>query len=197
MKQADDEAVLFDAGGTLLDVVRDPHVTAVEAVAHLGNLSATEFAAAIHKAVDEWRAADGRPEVEDLSETWVTRRALALCGFTGDIATAAQIMEDVFLSEGLEVFPEVLDVVTTLEDSIFGPTAGTPRSRSSRNRPLKERGGSAVLRPKTDTAQATYDRVLKSLAWHNLTVCLGVNPDIKMAIIRIENCGPDQSKSNT
>ena len=107
---------MFDVGGTLLNVVRDPHTTAIEAIAHLGDLSAAEFAVAIQKVVEEWRAADGRPEVEDLPETWVdhNRRALTLTGFTGDIAVAAQIMEDVFLSEGLEVYPDVVRAVTAL-----------------------------------------------------------------------------------
>jgi HAD superfamily hydrolase (TIGR01509 family) len=104
------QAILFDVGGTLLDIVRDPHMTAVEAVAPLGDLSAAEFAAAIREVVGEWRAAGGLPELEDLPETWVghNRRALTLTGFTGDIAAAAQIMEDVFLSEGLEVYPDVV-----------------------------------------------------------------------------------------
>jgi HAD superfamily hydrolase (TIGR01509 family) len=110
------QAILFDVGGTLLNVACDPHTAAIEAVAHLGDLSPAEFAVAIQKVVEEWRAADGRPEVEDLPETWVdhNRRALTLTGFAGDIAVAAQIMEDVFLSEGLEVYPEVVGVVTAL-----------------------------------------------------------------------------------
>jgi HAD superfamily hydrolase (TIGR01549 family) len=110
------QAILFDVGGTLLDIVRDPHMTAVEAVAHLGDLSAVEFAAAIRVVVGEWRAAGGLPELEDLPETWVghNRRALTLTGFTGDIAAAAQIMEDVFLSEGLEVYPDVVVALQTL-----------------------------------------------------------------------------------
>jgi len=110
------QAILFDVGGTLLNVVRDPHTTAIEAIAHLGDLSAAEFAVAIQKVVEEWRAADGRPEVEDLPETWVdhNRRALMLTGFAGNIVVAAQIMEDVFLSEGLEVYPDVVRAVTAL-----------------------------------------------------------------------------------
>jgi HAD superfamily hydrolase (TIGR01549 family) len=110
------QAILFDVGGTLLNIVRDPQMTAVEAVAHLGNLSAAEFAAAIREVVGEWRAAGGPPELEDLPETWVghNRRALTLTGFAGDIAAAAQIMEDVFLSEGLEVYPDVVETLKTL-----------------------------------------------------------------------------------
>src|SRR5262245_60939539 len=110
------QAILFDVGGTLLYSVRDPQLAAIEAVAHLGALSAADFAAAKRKAVEEWRASGGRPEVEDLQETWVAhnRRALALTGFTGDAAAAAQIMEKIFLSDGFEVYPDVVKVVATL-----------------------------------------------------------------------------------
>jgi FMN phosphatase YigB (HAD superfamily) len=115
-QRANYQAVLFDVGGTLLNVVRDPHAMAVEAVSHLGDLSVSEFAPAICKVVEEWRAADGRPEVEDFPQTWMghNRRALMRIGFRGDIDAAAQIMEDVFLTDGLEPYPDVVEVLTRL-----------------------------------------------------------------------------------
>jgi HAD superfamily hydrolase (TIGR01549 family) len=110
------QAILFDVGGTLVNVVRDPHVTAVEAIAHLGVVQVSAFSVAIRTVVEEWRTANRRPEAEDLPETWIqhNRRALALLGFAGDIHAAAQIMEDVFLSEGLELYPDVAEVLDTL-----------------------------------------------------------------------------------
>jgi putative hydrolase of the HAD superfamily len=113
------EAILFDVGGTLLDVVRDPHQMAVEAIAHLGTVRAATFAFGIRQAVEEWRSADGRPEAEDLPETWVehNRRALAIAGFEGDISVAARIMEETFLSEGWEIYPDVMDTIATLAGS--------------------------------------------------------------------------------
>jgi putative hydrolase of the HAD superfamily len=115
-QRADYEAILFDVGGTLVNVVRDPHVLAIEAIAHLGILSVSDFSAAIRKVVDDWRASDGQPEVEDLPDTWIehNRRALKLAGFTGDLSTAAKIMEDVFLTDGLELFPDVMKVLVEL-----------------------------------------------------------------------------------
>ena len=110
------EAILFDVGDTLLNVVRDPQQMAVEAVAHLGALSATAYAAGVRQAVAEWRNAGGRPELEDLPETWISHnsRALAIAGFRGDIATAAQLMEDTFLADGWELYPDVTDTLAVL-----------------------------------------------------------------------------------
>lgn len=110
------EAILFDVGGTLLNVVRDPHEMAVEAVAHIGTISVTAYAAGIRRAVEEWRAARGTAEAEDLPETWVNhnRRALAIAGFTGDIAAAAQIMEETFLRDGWELYADVPDTLAAL-----------------------------------------------------------------------------------
>ena len=113
------DAIVFDVGGTLLNVVRDPHMAVVEAVAHLGSVSVTELTAGIQQAVAEWRLADGRPEVEDLPETWLNhnRRALEIVGFTGDVDIAAQVMEDTFLSDGWELYPDVAGTLAALSAS--------------------------------------------------------------------------------
>lgn len=83
------DAIVFDVGGTLLNVLRDPQEMAVEAIAHLGTLSLAAYGGAIRQAVKEWRAAGGKPEKEDLPETWV----------------AAQILEDTFLADGWKSTP--------------------------------------------------------------------------------------------
>ncbi len=103
------DAVIFDVGGTLLHVARDPREHAIEAVAHLGRVSIEAYAAGIEQAQREWRAAGGAPEKEDLAETWVAhnRRALQLTRFEGDVESAARLMEESFLSKGWEVFPDV------------------------------------------------------------------------------------------
>lgn len=110
------DAIVFDVGGTLLNVLRDPQEMAVRAIAHLGTVSVGAYAAGIRQAVEEWRTAGGRPEMEDLPETWVNhnRRALAIAGFTGDIDTAAQIMEDTFLTDGWELYADVPDTLAAL-----------------------------------------------------------------------------------
>ena len=109
-------AILFDVGSTLLEIARNPNEIAAESIAHLGALSAEDFAAAIREIVAEWRIGGGRPEVQDLPETWHSHNRLALSriGFTGDIALAAEIIESTFLSEGLRVYPDVEDVLTRL-----------------------------------------------------------------------------------
>ena len=103
------DAVLFDVGGTLLNVVGDPRERAIEAVAHLGSVSIEAYAAGVEQAQREWRAAGGAPEHEDLTETWVAhnQRALELAGFEGDVAFAARLMEESFLSDGWELFADV------------------------------------------------------------------------------------------
>jgi FMN phosphatase YigB (HAD superfamily) len=113
------EAIAFDVGGTLLNLVRDPQEMAVEAVAHLGTVSLAAYAAGLRQAVEEWRAAGGTPEMEDLPQTWVghNRRALAIAGFTGDIGVAAQIMEDTFLSDGWQLYADVPDTLAALTAS--------------------------------------------------------------------------------
>lgn len=112
------EAIVFDVGGTLVNTVSDPNRLALEAIAHLGTVSVADFATSIRRVVDEWRAGNYLPEVEDLSETWVNHfgRALTLAGFNGDVHSAARIMEDVFLTEGLELFPDVVEVLSRLAE---------------------------------------------------------------------------------
>jgi putative hydrolase of the HAD superfamily len=111
------QAIVFDVGGTLLNVVRDPQRMAVEAVAHLGTISLASYAAGIRQAVEEWRRDGGTPDMEDLPGTWVShnRRALAIAGFTGDIAAAARIMEDTFLSDGWELYADVPGTLAALD----------------------------------------------------------------------------------
>lgn len=113
------DAILFDVGGTLLRVVRDPHEMALGAVAHLGTASAPDLHAGVLQAVAEWRTAGGHPGEEDLSSTWVRhyQRALTLASFTGDVTAAARIMEASFLSDGWEVFPDVLPLLDALRAS--------------------------------------------------------------------------------
>ena len=103
------DAVLFDVGGTLLYVARDPRELAIESVAHLGRVSIEAYTAGIERAQREWHDAGGAPEKEDLVETWVAhnRRALELARFEGDIMSAARLMEESFLSEGWELFSDV------------------------------------------------------------------------------------------
>ena len=115
VRQSGYDAVLFDVGGTLLDI-GDPRQAACDAIAHLGTVSAAAFGTAIQQAIEEWRATDGRPEVEDLPETWVRHncRALTLAAFEGDIPTAARLMEATFLSEGWHVYPDASDVLVAL-----------------------------------------------------------------------------------
>jgi HAD superfamily hydrolase (TIGR01509 family) len=115
------DAILFDVGGTLLNVVRDPQHLVVEAIAHLGTVSVTAYAAGLRQAVQEWRAAGGPAQDEDLPETWVNhnRRALALAGFSGDITSAAQLMEDTFLTDGWEVFADVREVLAAIRNRGF------------------------------------------------------------------------------
>lgn len=103
------DAVIFDVGGTLLHVARDPRERAIEAIAHLGDVSLEAFAAGVAQAQREWRVAGGAPEKEDLPETWIAhnRRALELARFDGDAALAARLMEEAFLADGWELFSDV------------------------------------------------------------------------------------------
>jgi len=102
------DGVLFDVGGTLLNVARDPRESAIEAVAHLGRVSLDAYAAGIEQAQREWRESGGAPETEDLTETWVAhnKRALELARFKGDVASAARLMEASFLADGWELFSD-------------------------------------------------------------------------------------------
>ena len=110
------DAVMFDVGGTLLNVGRDPRECAIEAVAHLGRVSLDAYAAGIEQAQREWRESGGKPETEDLTETWVghNKRALELADFKGDIASAARLMEASFLADGWELFSDVHAALTTI-----------------------------------------------------------------------------------
>ena len=103
------DAVLFDVGGTLLNVVRDPRERVIGAIAHLGRVSIEAFAAGVERAQREWRSAGGVPEKEDLAATWVAhnKRALELAGFDGDVVSAARLMEESFLADGWELFADV------------------------------------------------------------------------------------------
>ncbi len=103
------DAVLFDVGGTLLRVARDPRELAIESIAHLGRVSIGAYTAGIEQAQREWHEAGGAPEKEDLVETWVAhnKRALELARFEGDIMSAARLMEESFLSEGWKLFSDV------------------------------------------------------------------------------------------
>src|SRR5690349_9303636 len=108
------DAVVFDVGGTLLDVPRDPQGRALERIAHLGAVCRDMFRAEVARAVADWREAGGEPSQEDLPATWVRHyeRALQAAGFPGDCAAAAHLVEDTFLLDGWEVFP---DVVASME----------------------------------------------------------------------------------
>lgn len=113
------QAIIFDVGGTLLEITRSPHESSVEAVAHLGILEAILLDRTVHQVVQEWRDSGGRPEVADLSETWFEhyRRALARLGFAGDIDIAARIIESRFLSDGWAVYPDAIEALRNLRDS--------------------------------------------------------------------------------
>lgn len=110
------QAIIFDVGSTLLEIVRNPNELAIEAIAHLGTVSATSYEAAVRQVAREWRDGGGKPELADLPSTWIghNQRALNLLGFTGDASAAAQIIEETFLTEGLVVYPDVLDILNTL-----------------------------------------------------------------------------------
>jgi 2-haloalkanoic acid dehalogenase type II len=115
------QAIIFDVGGTLLEILRDPQELAIESIAHLGTVSPVTYTAAIRQVVQEWRDAGGRPELEDLPETWIAhnRRALTRSGFTGDISAAAEIIENTFLNDGWTVFSDVTDTLSSLRDQRY------------------------------------------------------------------------------
>src|SRR5690606_26762919 len=83
----------------------------------LGHIALHEYKQAIAHVQKEWHAAGGPPELEDLSETWVehTRRALEAVGFSGDAAAAARIIEGSFLRDGWELYPEVVETLSRLQ----------------------------------------------------------------------------------
>jgi HAD superfamily hydrolase (TIGR01549 family) len=115
------QAIIFDVGSTLLEIVQDPNELAMQAIAHLGTMSATAYSAAIRRVAQEWRDAGGNPEVSDLPSTWVDHnlRALCLLGFAGDAPAAAQIIEETFLTAGLAVYPDVFDILSTLREQRY------------------------------------------------------------------------------
>jgi len=108
--------ILFDVGGTLLDVKDDPQRVAFDSIEQRGAMTFAAFSLGIERAVSEWHETDGRPEREDLPETWVQhyRRALTLAGFDGDVGRTAQMLEDNFLTDGWAVFPDVRDALEEL-----------------------------------------------------------------------------------
>jgi HAD superfamily hydrolase (TIGR01509 family) len=111
------EAVVFDVGNTLLSVAEDPHARALRGVTHLGRVSFEHYRRALTQAQREWAEAGGAPEIEDLPDTWIRHitRALELAQFPGDCRYAAQLMEDSFLVDGWEVFPEADGVLRTIQ----------------------------------------------------------------------------------
>ena len=115
------DAVFFDVGETLLRVYKDPQVAAVQSVAHLAELTVEQYRAGVEQAVAEWRASGGGPESEDLPETWIrhNRRALELAGFAGDVTVAARHMEDTFLADGFELYPDVLGALESLRSARY------------------------------------------------------------------------------
>ena len=115
------QAIIFDVGSTLLEIVQDPNELAAQSIAHLGTMSATAYSAAIRQVAQEWRDAGGNPEVADLPSTWVDHnlRALIRLGFPGDVPAAAQIIEETFLTDGLAVYPDVFEILSTLRDQRY------------------------------------------------------------------------------
>jgi HAD superfamily hydrolase (TIGR01549 family) len=110
------DAVVFDVGGTLLHVARDPQEAALERIAHLGVVSLDAFRAGVQAAVAEWRAHEYKPECEDLAATWTRHyeRALAAAHFPGDCVEAARLLEEGFLSDGWELFPDAVPVLDAI-----------------------------------------------------------------------------------
>jgi 2-haloalkanoic acid dehalogenase type II len=111
------DAVLFDVGGTLLDVRHDPQQRALARVNRDGGVSLDAFRAGLKDAVTNWRRAGGEDRHEDLTETWVRHYAYALAaaGFAGDCTHAAQCIEESFLFDGWEVFSDALPLLDMLQ----------------------------------------------------------------------------------
>ncbi|HEY4129660.1 MAG TPA: HAD family hydrolase [Gemmatimonadaceae bacterium] len=110
------DAIVFDVGGTLLDVPRDPQERALERIAHLGAARADAFREAVADAIAEWRRAGGNPAREDLPVTWARHyeHALRVSGFPGDCAAAAHLIEEMFLEDGWVLFPDVVSLLERL-----------------------------------------------------------------------------------
>jgi FMN phosphatase YigB (HAD superfamily) len=115
------EAVLFDVGNTLLRVPHDPQRRAIGAVVHLGEIPFTSYKASLQRAREEWRAAGGAPESQDLPQTWIghIQRALKLIDFQGDAVLAARLIEDSFLLDGWEVYADAQAVLEELRQREF------------------------------------------------------------------------------
>jgi HAD superfamily hydrolase (TIGR01509 family) len=107
------DAVLFDVGNTLLSVPRDPHERAIATVSHLGTIPFKSYKVSLQRARQEWAQAGGAPGLQDLPETWIghIERALDLIKFEGDRSLAARLIEESFLLEGWEVYPEASEVL--------------------------------------------------------------------------------------
>jgi putative hydrolase of the HAD superfamily len=110
------DAVVFDVGGTLLDVPRDPQQSALERIAHLGEVSLDAFRTEVQAAVAAWRAHEYKPECEDLAATWTRHyeRALRAAHFPGDCVEAARNLEDGFLIDGWAVFPDAIPMLDAI-----------------------------------------------------------------------------------
>ena len=112
------EAVIFDVGNTLLRVPHDPHQRAIMNAVHLGDIPFALYKSGLNQAREEWWASGGSPDSQDLPETWMAhiQRALELIGFTGDSVHAARLIEDSFLLDGWEVYPEAAETLVEIKD---------------------------------------------------------------------------------
>lgn len=103
------DTILFDVGGTLLDVEGDPHERLFEWLERQAPISRGAWRDAVAQAVREWSAAGGPEDQADLTATWVAHfaRALTLTQFPGDVAATARDLEATFLTDGWSVYPDV------------------------------------------------------------------------------------------
>ncbi|WP_439644057.1 HAD family hydrolase [Gemmatimonas sp.] len=103
------DTVLFDVGGTLLHVERDPRERLFERLTRMAPIAQSAWRDAVSQAVREWTAAGGPAHAVDLTATWVAHfeRALTLTQFPGDVAATARDLEATFLIDGWSVNPDV------------------------------------------------------------------------------------------
>jgi putative hydrolase of the HAD superfamily len=103
------DTILFDVGGTLLNVERDPHDRLFERLAQQTPVSREAWRDAVAQAVREWTAAGGPEDKADLTATWEAHfaRALTLTQFPGDVSATARDLEATFLTDGWSVYPDV------------------------------------------------------------------------------------------